>query len=806
VGVAIYLIIGGVAVPQLAKALTPAERVALIEKKKDEVHAGLPDEKPEELVAIGRISLPAGAKPPGSYFLSSSSPWTGSTISRGAGSTATYTENHLQDIRVDGHGETLTVTAWIPGFAPAQTQTSPRDPTTRQATFDLKVETGFPTLVKLLDEQGRPISGAKLTFKAVFASGDTVYRQGAMTTDAAGQTSPGNVLPSSTIACEVLAHGFCWNRFPILTFTDGKPTEIRLEKAEPVIGDIIDADTKKPVQGCRAYCPTWNSPRLLVSNGYGGAVDTLPEMAAHPSDAQGHLLLDICHPQDNYVVLCNVPGYQQQSVKLDAGVRSFRAELKRGLVLAGIIRDPDHLLRPHEDKVLCILSSKQPGGSDWRYLPANSEGLQVHFDQLPQGNVSLSCGGGGAWKVKMDRDLTEIEWRVTKKGLVSPNGPPVLAEVHPSPVVKRQVRVHFALPSGAPPMNGKVRVSDHERTWAQEITDSVATMDIAPPAKLNIRPEGVAGWTFNEMDIEVKKGDGPVEKEIEVIPAGAVTGVFRNDPSTTGKPLIGRLLVMDRPKMPSGLPWRNLDGVGLQQFDDKHYYSSLPLHGSYRVVGWTGTAFAESPLLTLDDAHPFLEQDVTFVKGVDVTGHLLQPDGKPCPATVVRFIYQLGDHGVLESVRTGLDGSFLLPKVNFDMSGRYLLVVEASPGIAPHAAPLTKEMKDFKLQRTTGLPLDAVLVDASDKPVSGARLSAVPKKDQPGLSERDRVTSDAPSDGEGRVHFSTLKPGTYSIGVDRGTHEIVQHQLSAGEMAWVELPVKSNEPLRFRVKAREKRK
>jgi hypothetical protein len=535
-------------------------------------------------------------------------------------------------------------------------------------------------------------------------------------------------------------------------------------------------------------------------------------MSRGTTDASGHVALDVCSPEDSYLALFNAPGYQHEIVKIEAGVRAFRAALKKGLVFEGVIRDPDKLLKAKDGKVSCYLYQRAPSrsGAVFPKVPLEADGLHFRFEQLTPSETSFGCGPGEPVKLKMEGDLKGVEWRITKKGLVRLDGSPVTIDLPKSLAPRRKFRVEFATPPGAPPLNGKVHTTvwhdDESQDREQNVTDGVALVDLAIPGRIRMRPGTLAGWTFNEMDFKIDADNSP-EKRIDVIPAGAISGTVINAPPSRSRiPMTGFVVIQgEHVKMPDGKPWTNSDDDGgLRQLKDNRYFTApLPLQGSYRVVFRSGTSFAESPMLKLDDAHPFLNQNVTFPQGVNLSGHVLYPDGRPCGGTVIRLLYHAGKIDLLETVNSADDGSFELPGVNFEVSGSYVLSVDASPGIPPLAVPLTRGMNDINLQRTRGLPLDVVLVDAADKPVSGARLSAVPKWDQPGLNERDRATSDAPSDNEGRVHFSTLKPGTYFIGVDQGTHEILQHELSAGEMAVAELPVKSSEPLRFRVKKRE---
>jgi len=798
VGVALYFFLVGVAVPQLAKALTPAERVALIEKKQEEGHVALQTGEPKEFVAVGQVHLPPGAEAPASYQICTFAP----------NYTTFASTSKLKNVRADGHGDQMTVGVLMDGFAPAETPTIYRDPKAKRATFDLTVEKGFPALIQVLDEQGKPVGGATLSINLMLPSGGSISPNGPKkVTDDAGILAAHHVASSTRIDCLVFAHGFQWRQFRGLMFAEGKPTVLHLVKAEPIIGEVVDAATQRPVPGCYVKCYAWNSPRSSWIWSWGG--EGQPVMSAQPSDAAGHVILDGCHPEDNYEALFDVPGYRREIVKIEKGMHSFHAELKKGLVLEGVIRDPDKLLKASDGKVSCYLSVPK-SGSDFRSLkfPLDAEGLHVRMDQLAPGEFSFSCGAEPAVKIKMDRDLTGVEWRVTKEGLVRLDGTPIAPESPETPEPRRQVRVHFIAPTGAPPVNGQVAftVSHHGEGKRQEgnVTDGMALVDVGVPGYLHVRPGALPGWTFNEKNMKIEVGDTPVELEVEMVPAGAISGTFLNAPPNGPRlGVTGSLMIIgERVMMPDRQPWHNDDGYGgLRHLDGGRYFiPCLPLHGSYRVAGRKGVSFAETPVLTLDEAHPFLNQDVTFVKGVNLSGRLLQPDGKPCSATNIRFLYQSAQGSLMETVYSGLDGRFELPGVNFDVSGHYSLFVDASTGVAPLSVPLTKDMHDIKLQRLAGLPLDVVLLDVSDRPFPGVRLSAYPMSGQPDLSADDRVTSDAPSDKEGRTHFSTLKPGKYMISVDGGGHTLLHHELSAGDWPLAQLPMTSGESLRFRVK------
>jgi beta-lactamase regulating signal transducer with metallopeptidase domain len=804
VGVALYLFLGSVAVPQLAKALTPAERVALLEKRQKDAHAGSPQAKEEKLIAIGQVHLPPGAQPAASYSLH--------TFSHGSNYSSGDTAETITDVRAEGKGDQMMVGIVMKGFAPAETLTSVRDPKTDRASFYVTLEKGFPANIQVINEKGDPIPNAQLIPTVIFPSGDSIYYNNApLITTAAGEASPGNVLTSSRIDCEVRAHGYRWSNFFSLSFVPDRPTVLKVARAKPVQGVVVDAGTKKPLMGCRAYCRVRDTlKRTLNTYHYVGRPDSMPEISAMPSDARGNLRLDVCDPEDKYDVLLSAPGYERTTLKMSPGTATFSAELKRAFTLSGVIRDPDHLLKPHNGKISCFLQCARPDSTsrgielEWVSLPLDPKGMPFHFDQAPAGDFTLSCGPGKPWRIKIKQDLQKMEWRVTRDGLMSLNGPAVSPEPAEVPAPTRQVRIHFLLPKGAPPLTGEFHVSAGYKSWEQAVSDNRAVFDVTPPVEMDYRAPGLVGWTFNERSVKIEKGGNPIDIEQEVIPAGAISGAYHDAPDY-GEKVYARMLVSEHAKMPNGDPWRNVES--LRQFGGNRYFvSPIPLHGSYRVVTWSGAAFAETPLLTLDDAHPLVERDVTFGKGTDVSGQVLQPNGQPFAESVVEFRYLVDGHDVFWPRRTDLEGRLDLRGVNFGLSGTYLLTVPASRGVAPVSMPLTKGMQGFKLQRVVGLPLEVSVVDEADQPVREVRLFAFPEADQPGFSTAlDRVTADAPSNPEGRVHFSTLKKGRYRIGAE-GEYALVTEGLLALHASVADMSVFHDKPLRLRVKKREQKK
>ncbi|MEZ0274167.1 MAG: M56 family metallopeptidase [Roseimicrobium sp.] len=763
-GIALYFIVCGLAVPPIARALTPEERVSVINQERQALQVTSEDTKPREFNATGTVRMADGSKPAEGFTIMS---WS-------QGYSAFYGGVVPgENTPVEGRGDRMFVGAWIPGYAPSITPVITRDPKRDRSTFELVVNRGFPASVKFVDKAERPIPDAIIKCSVNLAPDCDYYYQGKLGTDATGACTPGNATAEQSFMIEVRAFGYQWQRFLDVRFKEGNPITFTLLEAAPVAGNIVDSRTQKPVAGASAVCM-----QRQVENGpsHHFGYSLAPKMNASPSNQEGRLKLDICHPDDNYQVVVEAPGYARKLVELSAQSGDFRVALEPELVISGIVEDPGKKLHRRSGKVSLELESRI---GEHGYQVLDTEEFEVDaqdripftFHHLPPGKTSLQMGYGRQWEADLQSSLGELVFRVEGNSLKCISGPDTL--VKPAPVPTRAVEVVFEMPQDSAPFSGDVALSVSGKPLAyHKVTNNRCTVDVPIGAYLQVHDFRVTGYRFDNKRVKVEAGEGPIRMDLRMEAAGAISGDLRLPPGYQPGHNKPYLVLMKRdPRDGSWNLQHDNERELVRVLDDgsRFFISPVALNASYRIIAQHGPSFVETPEFQLDDSQPLLRQDIIFPNGERVQGTILQPDGTPMEGGMVFLIYKEVNYrhsGMNYFVKP--DGTFELPAMNFTITGQYFLSVPATRGIAPLIARLDGSSLNVRLQRQAGHTVEGELVDPSGAPVSGVKLRFVHTEivtQSSFIDVGDSITSDA-SDASGHFRISTFPPGEYRAYLD----------------------------------------
>jgi hypothetical protein len=770
-GIALYLIIFGVAVPQLAKALTPGERVALIAKERKLLKVTSANENTRDLVGEGIVRTADGSRPSQEMKVTGwSFQYTASASGIEAGKKFT----------VAGRGDEMTAAAWVDGYAPALTRSSRRDSTTDRVSFELVLERGTPMRALVMDEAGNPIPNAQVHCAAIITPERKLQLQNKFISDGAGTVQIGNAQDGRYFEFEVYAHGWQWQMFEGMRFQQDKPIRLTLRRANPIIGVVLDAQTRQPVAGANATCFERSGRMSDTSYSYGYNCSPDVRMNSHPSDASGRLTLDTCHADERYEVLIEAPGYARQKVSLTGLSTSFQASLQPELVLSGVIEDPENTLADADGTVTLNL---------WTEITPSVQSIDVSktFKSDGQGRIAFSFGNlapgkvtllilhnKGLWRANLTRRADDLVLR-QERGRLSYISGAVDAAISETQVM-RKVALHFQPPAGSPPYQGEVtlyNVNSDDVPKTAKVTDNVLTFDAAVGSTFNVYASGATGYIFDSIRRNVVAEDGPLQIDIPMKPAGAVSGMIQWDvpDAERARHTEAVLLVQRQSKTGDISEWDTINNEAGSLFrvldgGRRYFISPVSLNESYRVVLIGDNSFAESEVFRLEDHAPMARKDITFAGGERVSGQVLEPDGAAMRGGSVKLLYVIEGLSFQRWIDTDADGTFVLPQLNPNMAGSCYITVPSTEGRTTLTEQITPGATTLRLQRQEAEILTGRITDSNGKGVAGIQASALMIDERTGKPLFLGEYADAPSNIEGRFRFSTLPKGTFRITLD----------------------------------------
>ncbi|QIF01494.1 M56 family metallopeptidase [Roseimicrobium sp. ORNL1] len=800
-GIALYFVVCGLAVPRIARALTPEERITVINQEREALQAAEDNAAPRDIKATGTIRTADGSEPEEDIGL----------IAWSKNYTSFYSGNSVgQKETVRGKGSRMQVGAWAAGYAPAFTEAKFNGEDKSHGTFELVMERGFPAVLKLVDKDGHPIPDADISCSFFLAPECDFFRQGKLTTDASGTCIPGNTLEGLSFRFDIRAYGYQWNRFQDVRFVKDKPVTLTLVRSTPLVGTVMDARTQQPIAGVNVLCKMRRRDDFTFSHGYGYGI--MPKMNAIPSDAQGKLELNICHPNDRYELIFEAPVYGRKFVELGGESGGFKFELDPELVISGTIEDPEgKVIRKDGTTYLRLDQDYSTGGSVdlEQSLKADSSG-KAHFEfgQLSPGKITLRIYDK-EWETDFTSSMKELRFRIEDGALKCLSVP---EDTRLSPETTRQVELKFSTPNGSPPFNGEVPlVIKNSNITFHKVTDGICRVDVPLNSQLTINTGGITGYRFDHTWQKVEAGDGPLRLEIPMEPAGAISGDIRMYPgyqSVRNDPHL--ILLKYEPRAGEWQTVYNDSGHLLKVLDhgSRFFISPVPLHARYRLLVREGTSMVETPEFEVDEASPLVRQDIAFPDGESIRGTILQPDGTPMEGGNIYLVYKEPAHRTTSTnYPIKADGTFELPHMNFEVQGQYFLSVPSTRGIAPLIARVDRSSSQLRLKRERAHAVEGIVVDPDGKPLQGVKLHFAPVEVPTQTSfvdVNDGLQAEAPTDVNGKFRVSTLPAGKFRVFLGWEYVWATGEQYSLDDPAhMVEAPQSAGSTYKFVIKKRE---
>jgi beta-lactamase regulating signal transducer with metallopeptidase domain len=623
--------------------------------------------------------------------------------------------------------------------------------------FEVVLDAGFPITLRVLDaDTGAPIAGAGV--EAYFLS---VTRNGLdwpvkLKTDEAGEAvlAHGAALPFNVT---VNAPGYEKAEQPFEAGAPGEERRIKVRRALPTGGVVLDRTTQRPIAGASIYF--LGADMLSPQNKRGYLYPRQLAAALATTDGQGRFALAQIVRNMSYGLLVTATGYGGKVLfGTLAGNTNLQAELGPELRIQGTISGDLSKLETHDGGPAIRYSRYEmfnwASFSGDGFVPVTEEGGVGHFDFTleEESQVELVCGGA-----------------TYTRHITGPVDAWEISPVQPNPAHEREVVLRFEHPPGVPPKGAvHLLVSRARRDWGYEehdveITNGEARLEVGVGREFSYRPGNMIGYSFADSGmVLVPDGSGPMVIPVPVVPAGAIyVKASYADGSPAGE--AGCSVSMFRP--PPGIQVGSLNNASRYSQGDGSWLfiqSPVPLGGTYLAVCTWGCSFATSDPIELTDSAPDRRVDLKFDRGVTIEGQVLPPEGRSLESATVALDWNWAGGGwsfpAMAKATPDENGRFHFKEAS-PSRGAFSLTVTA-PGLQTAGVPVDFDKLPLTIQLKAGLRLTGRVLEAkSGLPVISAQVTA---QNREGNTWRRET---ALTDALGNFTFDTLWEGDFQLDV-----------------------------------------
>ncbi|MBE0535554.1 MAG: carboxypeptidase regulatory-like domain-containing protein [Phycisphaerae bacterium] len=618
--------------------------------------------------------------------------------------------------------------------------------------------------IQLVDaDSGQPIQGVQLTGGHAFHPGGWHYTITAATDDQ-GKASIAFV-ENVPVTLRAKADLYEHTQFEKITVSPTEPLILKMRKALPATGTVLSAATGQPVPGAQIRIQ-----RHLQGVSYGR--DQGDVLAT--TDADGRFTITSLNAGSKYILAVKADGFAYAFVPdVSPGDTDINVQLQNQLTIKGQVIGPLEKLWVHkgETAVNYTCGHEYDHHGHWdkeQYAPITQtdDGVFFEIDDVWGNRINI---GPARYKQSLDFDKNEIPPLLVLdlREKTAPDG---------APYTKRTVVLNFNVPKDAPPVQGNVRIAsfDPDKGYSYgklvDVVDNRAQTEIVAPGTFSYELADTIGYWFkSQHGIKVDSNPEPYVLTVDAVPAGTIFGeVFDHDGSPVGNTIVSFATVEKSPLLGKDVHFDGVEGknsTSEAERQTKFSIQPLPLGGKYRVIPHQGYMYLVSDTITLTEEQPIRRLDLTFPKGVTLTGKVLHPDGSPAAGLEYDLSFKANKAGSFgRGPRyTDAEGAFTCENVNPKADGTYTFVVKSNKTWRP----LRVEVDDFKKPLTVTLEQGAVaagrIIDSETGwPVPGVQVSAFFYDNV--SKESDHIYAEEKTDNHGHFRFSTLKQGrTYQL-------------------------------------------
>lgn len=670
------------------------------------------------------------------------------------------------------------VYVWVMGDGYAPSLTGPLDASDALATENLTIvlQRGRTGLMRFTDKKGLPIGGVEVSYRFLIQRVPNSWTTGGARSALSGDDGVARLEHcwDNPVELTVRKPGYleCYERrFEV---PDNSPFAWTLDPMEPVVIHVQAQESSVPIAGAALHAGATSTLHLNHIDGTGRLLAT--------ADETGVITLDFLRGDLQY--WCYLATDDGRRMKLDApivvGQEPLTVAVPPPLYIRGtILVEPGQL----EDAVQSITLTYPEVFS----VPVHTSFSEVHSVEVPiqdgHGEFTIDNLFPGKLELTVLDHTETVDVQEAIDDLVLDLRPTASSE----PAKTRTVVLRFVVPEGQPSPTGTFRLDyiarPRDRGYSNislPIESGQIRYDVPVPGKIGYQMDKTIGyWVKDTHEIAVPDGDGPFVVDVPAVPAGTIHGAVREAPADFS---LSVLVAKQSPNVDT--PFVDVH----PEVDERGAFScgSLPIGGTYVIMAVSGSAAVMSKPIKLTSAEPIRELDLTFAKGLPVTGTILRSDGRPAPSMSTRLLIET-EYSHTHSTAPSLEGSagaFRFDNVNPDLPVTYALEIKPARDYQEVRQVVTPG-EDVEIRLEPGLTLEGrVIDDATGNPIPGVEVYAMSTQPQSSILDADAVT-----DASGAFRFTRLRDQQYSVGA-REAQPLSQIEVKAGTAAPIEIRVK----------------
>lgn len=697
---------------------------------------------------------------------------------------------------------------------------------------ELTLEAGFPLTMNIINENGEPVSGAKITMIYIHRDGEqSVYLHQQSITGNTNGTAVIEHATEYTARFSIEAQGYQPIDHLDQHIKRDQPLTFTMKQGLIATGTVVSSETGAPIPNANFRMLYRNKPK------HGWDYGNLGVDAGHTDD-QGRFTLNDLAEKTRYTYAIKAENHNTVLLK-DVDVNTFpkRIELPPERRIRGTVIGDLNQLGP----VSVATGKHQRYDKGFQYTGLIHKNGKLDYSNQYNGIVEVTVKDGvGYFELKdyigdhilfhssdsKQRAVIKINSQ-SIEGIVIDLDSDVIARNEPHQVVT----FIFNSPDGLPRAEGEVSVScstkekqsSGDNTWTNMtvyVKDGVGKASFPAPADIRLQgAQQLAGYWIGTNDSEqtnwlhLEASDSPQELNYSLRPAGGITGTITNH---LGQPLDGmKMEIMPvypefiyNPRIHS--PESRESRMKLHEIarsvaeiirtrnnwsrNGKFAFTSLPLGHTYQVSAHSHNTRLVSQPITLSAEHPIQQITLTHAPLENISVQVSMPDGSPASGLPIRFRVRnnTASHSY-GSQQTDENGTYEFTDLNPDPQITYELSIETGDEWQPIQATVEPGSNlTYTLQK--GLQLEGRVLDATTgKPLEGLKVAAARMAE---IELHSSQPAGATTDADGTFSFSRLIPEDYALGVmqmkvispetTNGHYTIVR----AGETEFIELRVK----------------
>ena len=331
---------------------------------------------------------------------------------------------------------------------------------------------------------------------------------------------------------------------------------------------------------------------------------------------------------------------------------------------------------------------------------------------------------------------------------------------------KRTVRFRFSTSDGGTPSGTLVvrpaePAEPNRGSVALPIARGEAVGEFDTPQTIRYLPNRLSGYYFDEGEVLIEKGKGPLDVAIRLTPAGSISGEIL---TAGGSPEKGCLFKASdgprRSRWNCRLPELTFEASA----DGRFLCNPLPLGHEYVVLAGKRSAVAVSEPVKLDGAHPTRTLTLRFQPTRSVSGTVVDASGREAPGASVTVVYQnpftLEEWWNWPETTVDARGRFTLDGIGRGVEGYCLVAWGTSAKCPITVIPLPPEGQRVTIQLKAGKPLKGQLVrKKTGRPIVRASVTAYAESVRGLLFDSSQATTDE----NGHFEFSDLMDRPYKL-------------------------------------------